>query len=65
MGEATAFEGSTDKRENTQKSGNKKGRGKRGARGKGPATGGTATKPLTDVANIPQISVNRSLAKVQ
>lgn len=61
----TAFEGSTDKRENlSQRCGAKRSRGKRGGRGK-PHNQSPAT-PLSDVANItPLPHSNRTVAKVQ
>ncbi|XP_063921168.1 GTP-binding protein 1 [Zophobas morio] len=60
----TAFEGSSDKRENTgQKSGSRKGRGRRGGRGKNSGANSNTPKPLTE-PNINSIS-NLNATKVQ
>lgn len=65
----TAFEGSSDKRENVpQRSGGKKGSRKRGGRSKGNNSTGpvSGSKPLADVANLAQISLSRcNITKVQ
>jgi hypothetical protein len=59
----TAFEGSSDKRENSgQKSGSRKGRGRRGGRGRNNSNP-NGPKPLTET-NINSIS-NLNATKVQ